>query len=64
MRKRRLVPEIVYHTLDRPTITLPIFEDGTQEFRRKVGQRTHFVVVSYEDEGITKVITTGWSREP
>ncbi len=63
MERRRIVPEMVVQTLTNPSITLPQFEDGTQEFRRKIGERMHFVVVSYRVEGIAKVITTGWSRE-
>lgn len=63
MERRKIVPEMVYQTLTNPGITLPQFEDGTQEFRRKIGERTHYVVVSYTTEGLVKVITTGWSRE-
>ena len=63
MERRNIVSEMVIQTLTNPSITLPLFEDGTQEFRRKIGNRTHFVVVSYMTEGIVKVITTGWSHE-
>jgi hypothetical protein len=63
MERRKIIPAVVVQTLADPSIVLPRFEDGTQEFRRAVGDRTHFVVVSYAKEGIVKVITTGWSRE-
>lgn len=63
MELRKIVPEMVLQTLIHPGITLPQFDDGTQEFRRKIGERTHFVVVSFVGEGAVKVITTGWSRE-
>ena len=64
MMRRNVMREDVYQTLKNPAITLPIFEDNTQEFRRKVGNRTHFVVVDYSTEGLMKVVTTGWSGEP
>lgn len=63
MERRKIVPEMAVQTLANPSITLPQFEDGTQELRRKIGERTHFVVVSCTIGGVVKVITTGWSRE-
>ena len=64
MRRRRLDAETVYETLRNPTITLPRYGDETQEFRRRVGLRTHFVVVDYAREEWLRIITTGWSGDP
>ncbi len=39
MERRKIVPEMVVQTLTNPSITLPQFEDGTQELRRKTKNR-------------------------
>ena len=64
MARRKVKDGDVHETLREPSITLPVFEDNTQEFRRKVGNRTHYAVVDYSTEGLMKVVTTGWSGEP
>lgn len=64
MERRKVKETDTYETLRNPGITLPVFEDNTQEFRRKAGPRTHYVVIDYSVEGLMKVVTTGWSGEP
>ena len=63
MEQRKIPIEQIRETLRYPHLTLPRFEDNTQEFRRKIGDRTHFVVVHYLQTGKLKIVTTGWSRE-
>ncbi len=64
MARRKVTENDVYETLKNPSITLPIFDDNTQEFRRKSGRRTHFVVVDYSKVDLLTIVTTGWSGEP
>lgn len=64
MARRKVNEGDAYETLKDPSITLPVFEDNTQEFRRRVGNRTHYVVVDYSSGGLMKIVTTGWSGEP
>lgn len=61
MNQRHVALEDVRKTLNQPTEKLPVEPDNTQEFRRKVDNRIHFVIVEHLKGHKAKVITTGWS---
>ena len=60
MAKRIVSHEDVQKTIDHPSVKLPLGPDNTQEFRRKVNGKEHFVVVEHKKREVI-VITTGWS---
>jgi len=61
MLKRGISHEDVQKTIDHPTLRLPLEKDNTQEFRRKVNGKEHFVVVEHKRKEVI-VITTGWTQ--
>jgi hypothetical protein len=60
MAKRIVSSEDVQKTIDHPGVKLPLASDNTQEFRRKVDGKEHFVVIEHKKKEVI-VITTGWS---
>ena len=61
MLKRDISHENVQKTIDHPTLRFPLEKDNTQEFRRKVNGKEHFVVVEHKKKEVI-VITTGWAQ--
>lgn len=61
MLKRNISHADVQKTIDHPTFKFPLEIDDTQEFRRKVDSKEHFVVVEHRKKEII-VITTGWTQ--
>lgn len=61
MLKRKVSHEDVQKTIDHPSFKFPMEEDNTQEFRRKVDGKEHFVVVEHRKKEVV-VITTGWAQ--
>jgi hypothetical protein len=61
MVQRQVSLEDVRKTLSHPTEKLPVAADNTQEFRRKVDDRVHFVIVEHQAGHKVNIITTGWS---
>ena len=62
MSKREVTKKQIYETLKNYEISLPKQPDNTQEFRRCVGSKVHYVVVEHCPK-VIKVITTGWGGE-
>lgn len=61
MLKRGVSYEDVQKTIDHPTLKFPLEKDYTQEFRRKVNGKEHFVVIEHKKKEVV-VITTGWAQ--
>ena len=64
MQKRSVTEQDVETTLKQPDMTLPQHPDGSQEVRRRVGKKTHYVVFARIGKDRVLLITTGWSGEP
>ena len=63
MQKRGVTEKDVEGTLRKPDIVMPQHHDGSQEVRRRVGQKMHFVVFARIGKNRVLLITTGWSGE-
>ena len=62
MSKREVTKKQIYETLKNHEVSLPKQPDNTQEFRRRVGSKVHYVVVEHCPK-VIRVITTGWGGE-
>ena len=61
MKTRGVSQADLTKTLNSPTTKSRVNPDNTQEFRRKDGGRTNYVVVEIINANSVRVITTGWS---
>lgn len=62
MSKREVTKKQIHETLKNREVLLPRHSDNTQEFRRRVGSKVHYVVIEHCPK-VIKVITTGWGGE-
>ena len=60
--QRCVTLEQIKETISNPTQKGPKQVDGTQEFKRTVGDRTHYVIIE-EKKDCFIVITTWWKNE-